>query len=129
MATSKKPDKLADLTASLAARKATPATVTPAPAPAPAAPVVAVRSPALDALVPNQSFSVYESDLDVLERIRGWLAARGVRSCNASEAVRLCIRLAGVESNADALADLCRAARAKDGRKTRWKQHDQVALL
>ena len=122
MPTSKKPDKLADLTASLAARKAAPAVSPAAEQLAPIAPPVANRSPAADALVPNQSFSVYESDLDVLEKIRTWLSERGLRNCNASEAVRLCVRLAGVESNADALADLCRAARAKDGRKTRWAQ-------
>ena len=121
MATSKKPDKLADLTASLAARavggnaplegSAASQVVTP---PRPMKPV--------DALVPNQSVSLYESDLDLLEQVRNWLSKRGVRGCNASEAIRLCLRLAAKEENGDALADVCRAARARDGRKTRWKR-------
>ena len=121
MAASRKPDKLADLTASLAARTAggrvPPETSTGGQAVAPPHPVKPV-----DALVPNQSVSLYESDLDLLEQVRGWLSRRGVRGCNASEAIRLCLRLAAKEENGDALADACRAARAKDGRKTRWQR-------
>ena len=127
MGTYKKSDKLAELNATLAARR---------PAPTPVAPTanaaallgqtvagkLAPAAPRTDALVPNQSFSVFESDLDRLENIRTWLAARGLRNCNASEAVRLCVRAAAMEANADRLAELCRQGRAKDGRKTRWAQ-------
>ena len=122
MATSKKPDRLSDLTASLAARtlggRATPPVEL-------GASQAAATSPAIkpvDALVPNQSVSLYESDLDLLEQVRGWLSRRGVRGCNASEAIRVCLRLAAKEENGDALAEVCRTARTKDGRKTRWKR-------
>ena len=121
MATSRKPDKLADLTASLAARTLGGATIPPEGS---VANQVATPPPTkpVDALVPNQSVSLYESDLDLLEQVRSWLSKRGLRGCNASEAIRACLRLAAKEENGDALTAVCRAARAKDGRKTRWKR-------
>lgn len=118
----KKPSKLEELTASLTARKPTPPgpAAPEAPAPIEKLPSEAVAKPErTDALIPNQSVSLYESDLVLLERVRHWLTERGLPRCNASEAMRLCVRLATAEKNADALAELCRLARSKDGRRTR----------
>lgn len=122
MATSK-PDRLADLTASLAARKATSTSPMPfesSPVP-PSLPEQLVQPERrAGGSVPTQSISFYESDLDLVEEVRHWLAQRGLRGCNTSEAVRVCLRFAVQADNADALAQLCRAARDVDGRKTRW---------
>ncbi len=127
MGSSRKPDKLADLTASLAARKsaAVPAAAADNQTDATVGKDMAVTPSILsdvpvDSLVPNQSISLYESDLNALENIRNWLSIRGLRGCNSSEAIRLCIRFAATEANSEALAALCVVARAKDGRKTRW---------
>ena len=122
MGTSKKPNRLADLTASLAARKAVlpasdSATLAVAGSETGSKALLETRA---NSLVPNQSVSLYESDLDSLEAVRAWLSKRGIRGCNSSEAIRLCIRLAATEANADALAVICRSAREKDGRKTRF---------
>ena len=129
MGSSKKSDRLADLTATLAARKAVPAvTDEVGGADGSSESVAAVETPPRSkagSLVPNQSVSLYECDLDALEAIRTWLSKRGVRGCNSSEAIRLCIRLAAKEANADMLATICREARDKDGRKTRWAKTAQ----
>ena len=123
MATSKKADTLADLTASLAARKAVPAVIEEASGSKESvAEVETLPRSTVGSLVPNQSVSLYESDLDSLENVRMWLSKRGIRGCNSSEAIRLCIRLAATEQNADALATICRHAREQDGRKTRWSK-------
>ncbi len=116
-----KPDPLLASLANLKPRAETPEREPSSPAPTSTKKVVpsnGEQQPAADRLAPTFSVSVYESDFDRMEQVRRWLTARGVRSANKSELLRLGIRFASQsEGNAAKLAEIFLEMKAQDGRK------------